>query len=89
MEELKSYFDQKLYIGEPLYITKIYDHLNKIDGVVDVKRVKIENKVNGVYSILPFNFEKALSSDGTYYKIPKNVILELKFPDTDITGMAV
>tara|TARA_Y100000593_G_scaffold19326_1_gene38505 strand:+ start:257 stop:2062 length:1806 start_codon:yes stop_codon:yes gene_type:complete len=89
IEELKSYFDQKLYIGEPLYITRIYDQLNNVDGVVDVKRVTINNKVNGVYSILPFNFNHALSSDGTYYKVPKNVILELKFSDLDIQGIAI
>lgn len=89
IEELKSYLGNKLYIGEPFYLTRVYDHLNKIDGVVDVKRVRIFNKVNGTYSVLPFNFDNALSSDGSYYKVPKNVILELKFPDLDIKGMAV
>jgi len=89
VEKLKEYFNNKLYIGEPLYLTRIYDELNSIDGVVDVKRVTIENKAAGLYSILPFNFYNALSADGTYYIVPKNVILELKYPDLDIKGTAI
>ncbi len=89
IEKLKEYFSMDLYIGEPLYLTRIYDELNSIDGVVDVKRVTVENKTTGVYSILPFNFYNALSGDGTYYKVPKNVILELKYPDLDIKGTAI
>ena len=89
IEKLKEYFSINLYIGEPLYLTRIYDELNTIDGVVDVKRVTVENKTLGLYSVLPFNFYNALSGDGTYYKVPKNVILELKYPDLDIKGTAI
>jgi hypothetical protein len=32
------------------------------------------------------SFDAALSRDGTFIKIPKNAIAELKFPDTDIKG---
>ena len=28
------------------------------------------------------------SADGTFYKAPKNVIFELRYPDDDITGRA-
>ena len=30
-----------------------------------------------------------ISQDRTYYKAPKNVIFELKFPEQDIKGKAV
>ena len=30
-----------------------------------------------------------ISQDKTYYKAPKNVVFELKFPEQDIKGKAV
>ena len=85
-EKLKDYFSEHLYIGEPMYLTRIYEILNNVEGVYDVKRVKIYNKTNGNYSKINYNIESALSKDGSYYKIPKNIILELKYPNIDIKG---
>ena len=39
-EKLKDYFGEHLYIGEPMYLTRIYEILNNVEGVYDVKRVK-------------------------------------------------
>jgi len=39
-----------------------------------------------LYSNASLNFNKILSKDGTYYKVPRNVILELKYPSLDIKG---
>ncbi len=89
LESLKQYFSTTLYIGEPLYLTKIYNLLGKIDGVADVQRVKAYNTVNGAYSDLSYDFKVALSSDGTYYSTPKNAIFELKYPDLDIKGVVI
>ena len=86
VEELKTFFEDKMYIGEPLYITRIYQILNRVDGVADVRKVMLTNKTGGVYSTVSMDLDKILSKDGTYYKTPDNVILELKFPDTDIKG---
>jgi phage-related baseplate assembly protein len=85
-QKLTEYFAETLYIGEPLYLTLIYELLNDVEGVYDVKRVKAFNKNGGSYSSTNFNFDNALSKDGTYIKVPKNVILELKFPNSDIKG---
>jgi hypothetical protein len=74
------------YIGEPLYITDIYSALNKVKGVVDAKRVNITRKLGARYSTTRFNINEAMSADGRYISIPKNVIAEIKFPDTDIKG---
>jgi len=74
------------YIGEPLYLTRFYEVLNKTVGVIDVKKVSLNNKSNGKYSPISLNFNKIVSRDGTYFKVPKNVILELKYPDLDIKG---
>ena len=35
------------------------------------------------------NFKEAMSQDGTFIKTPKNVIMELKFPTTDVKGVLV
>ena len=86
-EKLKNYFSNHLYIGEPLYLTKIYELLNNVDGVYDVKKVAAHNKSGGPYSGVDIDMEMILSKDGSYYKIPKNVILELKYPDSDIKGV--
>ena len=85
-QRLIEYFETKLYIGEPLYLTSIYEALNNVEGVYDVKRVKAFNKSGGIYSGIDIDMSNILSKDGTYYKVPKNVILELKYPNLDIKG---
>jgi len=83
---VENYVADAAYIGEPIYLTRFYEILNKTIGVVDVKKVSIVNKSNGLYSPVSINFNKIVSRDGTYYKVPKNVIMELKYPDLDIKG---
>lgn len=88
IDELKQLFSDKFYIGEPLYITRIYSILNRVDGVLDVRKVMIENKSGGSYSNVSLDLNKIISRDGTFYMTPNNCILELKFPDNDIKGIA-
>ena len=71
-----------------MYLTTIYNALSKLDGVVDVKKVKVYNKTGGSYSTFQLDFDEIMSRDGTYLKVPDNVILELKKPDSDIKGVA-
>ena len=87
-EAVKNLFSDKLYMGEPIYISRIYEKLNRIDGVVDVRKVALHNKNDGNYSAVFLDFDKILSRDGTYIETPKNAIMELKFPDLDIKGTA-
>ena len=74
------------YIGEPIYLSSIYQALNDIDGITNVTNVEIKDKSSGAYSSISLNFNGLLSRDGTYIQIPRNVIAELKFPDLDIKG---
>ena len=85
-QALENYLNTDLYIGEPLYITELYNVLNRVPGVVDVKKVRIKNKTGGSYSGNSLNFNKVLSKDGTFIRVPKNAILELKYPNIDIKG---
>ena len=87
IEEVKILLEDKFYIGEPLYITRIYSTLNRIDGVLDVRSVKVKNKTGSPYSSVSVRMDKILSKDGTFYQTPSNSILEIKFPDEDIKGI--
>jgi len=89
IQKLKDYFSETFYIGEPVYINRIYDTLNKIEGIVDVKTVKINLKSNGNYSSTQINLNDIISKDGTFYNIPKNCILEIKYPNNDIKGTII
>ena len=89
IKKIEEVTSELLYIGEPLYLTRFYDSLNKIDGVIDVKKVTVKNKTDNQYSSNILNFKRIVSKDGTYYKVPKNVILELKYPRLDIKGTVI
>jgi hypothetical protein len=72
IDELKQLFSDKFYIGEPLYITRIYSILNRVDGVLDVRKVMIENKSGGSYSNVSLDLNKIISRDGTFYMTTNN-----------------
>lgn len=86
---LRKYFSILPDIGENFKIRKIYDVLNAIDGVDDTKRVKVFQRVGGNYSDLRFNLDQAISNDGREIIIPKNVIYEIKYLDSDLQGTVV
>jgi len=83
---VKDLFLVAPFIGEPFYITDIYSALNGVDGVVDTKRAEITKKTGSSYSNTKFDLKGALSADGRYLSVPLNVVLELKFPGTDVKG---
>lgn len=87
--KIQEFFSNQLYIGEPVYITRMYSILSKVDGVSDVKRVNVYQKRGSDYSPVVINFKEALSQDGTFIKTPKNAIMELKYPERDIKGVLV
>ena len=86
---ISDYFSNQLYIGEPIYITRLYSILSKVEGVTDVKTVRVEQKRGANYSSVNINFDEALSPDGTYIMTPKNAIMELKYPNRDIKGTLI
>jgi len=86
---IRDYFSNQSYIGEPLYITRLYSILSKVEGVSDVKKVNVFQKTGPNYSPVRMNFKEAMSQDGTYIATPKNVIMEMKHPNSDIKGVLV
>ena len=83
---LQEHFAQPFFIGEPLYISQIYEVLKKVEGVLDVTKVKVASKNSGNYSSAAIDINDNLSPDGSYVIVPNNAILELKYPEVDIIG---
>ena len=48
--------------------------------------VKVVNKTGTNYSGATIQIEKNLSPDGNMIIVPKNAIVELKYPASDISG---
>ena len=86
IKKIGSIYSTNFYIGEHLYISDIYSELKKVDGVLDVIKVKIVNRTGIGYSSATIDIDKNLSPDGSYLIIPKNAIVEFKYPETDIKG---
>jgi hypothetical protein len=84
--KLISFYNKKLEIGDPFYITDVFNEVNKISGIVDVSRVKIVHKTGTNYSDQAFNIDDSYSDDGRYLIAPDNTVFEIKFPDVDIKG---
>ena len=83
---LEDMFAQAFFIGEPLYISNIYSTLKNVTGILDVVKVKLNNKTGGSYSSISFDINKNLSPDGDYLMAPANAIFEIKYPQVDLKG---
>jgi hypothetical protein len=83
----------KLNVGENFPITEVYNSCKKIKGLLDVTNIKIKQKKGTVgdmvYSSVVFDPEKNYSDDGLFVKCPQNVIFEIKYPFSDITGRII
>ena len=86
-ELVRRVFDRHFEIGEPLELSEIYKALNRIPGVMDTVDVKIDSVSGGKYSSVPLNIDLYMSSDGSKLYVPDDHILELRYPNTDITGV--
>jgi hypothetical protein len=84
--EIERIHAQKLDIGQPIYISKIYDVLNNLDEIVDVTDVKITNETGGLYSDQALNLDEYISADGRILHAPQNTVYEIKYPNLDIKG---
>jgi hypothetical protein len=86
IDALTEHYTEPFFVGEPIYISEIYEVLKKVDGVLDVSKVKITSNSGGTYSSSAININENLSPDGSYIIAPNNAIFELKYPEEDITG---
>jgi hypothetical protein len=83
---LVAKFQEGFFIAEEISISGIYSELNKVGDILDVVTVKLNNKLGGDYSSVPFEIQKNLSPDGASLLAPRNAIFEVKYPAVDIKG---
>ena len=89
MAAIREHFSQPFFIGEPLYISDIYSKLKEVNNILDVTKVKITNKSGGLYAQTSIDIDPNIAPDGSYLVVPKNAILEIKFPEVDIVGKVI
>jgi phage-related baseplate assembly protein len=87
-QALRTEMSDKMYIGEPFYLTNVFNIINKVDGVIDTTKVVPVLKTGTGYSSAPVGIDDMKSHDGTYLKAPRNVIFEIKNFNTDVRGSA-
>lgn len=79
-------YTEALFIAESISISEAYSTLNSVTGILDVVKVKFNNKTGGNYSSVGFNINKNLSPEGDSLVAPQNAIFEVKYPAVDIKG---
>lgn len=83
---VRSRFTDTQYIGEQFSISDVYSFLKDVPGVLDALKVKIVPKTTSEYNQASISINDNLSPDGNYLMVPKNAIVEVKFPEIDIKG---
>lgn len=86
IQQLIADFSLNMDFGEPISISDVFTSLKKVNGLIDVVSVDIEPRIGGVYSDTQFDFNLNLSADKRLLNVPLNVIMELKYPNSDIKG---
>jgi len=86
VKALRSRYNTCYYIGEQFSISDIYSYLKAVPGVLDVVSVKIVSKTTSEYSSANIHINSNLSPNGNYLVVPKNAIVEIKYPEVDIKG---
>ena len=82
-----NYFNEKTHtIGESVYLTDLYKELNDTNGVADVVSVKLTTRTGSQYSSQRIDILKNMSADGRILHVPKDCIVEMKYPNSDIKG---
>ena len=84
---LRNNFTRDPSIGEAFWITDVYKVLKEVEGIVDVTNVNVSLKTGGNYSNVSLSIADRTSPDGRYVDIPKNCIVEIKYPKQDINGV--
>ena len=85
---VRTKYGDTQYIGEQFSVSEVYSYLKEVPGVLDVLKVKLVSKTTSEYSQASITLNDNLSPDGNELMIPKNAIVEIKFPATDMRGTA-
>ena len=89
--KIKEMFNSKIWqINQPIVISKIYNELDRVDGVQSVTSVRINNLYDTVtgYSGNVYDIAAA-TKGGVVYPSLDASIFEVKFPNNDIIGKVI
>lgn len=89
LQALKVSLGGKLNMGEPLVLGRLYKVLNDVDGVEDTKTVTVVKKTGSSYSSVVYDVNERLKSSGRILTVAENAVLEIKYFDTDVTGVVM
>lgn len=89
ISEISSYFEiDKWEINKPIILKELSILLDKVEGVLTVKKIKIINKTGSGYSEYAYDIEGATINDIVYPSVDP-MIFQLLNPLTDIRGRVV
>lgn len=89
--KIKEMFNSKIWqINQPIVISKIYNELDRVDGVQSVTSVRVNNLYDTVtgYSGNVYDITAA-TKGGVVYPSLDASIFEVKYPNNDIIGKVV
>ena len=88
---LKKYYRRKPEIGEPFLVNNLLAVLKKVDGIVDVKDVAIKTANGTQYARTPLqiNTNTSMITYNPIVGVPLNVVWEIKYPESDISGVII
>jgi len=88
VDTLKLFFARhKPDIGDPFRITDVYKILNAVPGVVDAIDVDIIQKYGTDYGDIKFDIYSQTTPDKRLVTVPQDTIWEVRYPETDISGV--
>jgi|TARA_E500000305_G_scaffold111522_1_gene125095 hypothetical protein len=85
-EALKERYSTNFDIGENFDLDEVRKILSRIPGVDGVRNVRLVNKFGGRYSDISYSVSENTDAQNRFVEVPRNVILEIKYPDADIIG---
>jgi hypothetical protein len=86
---IREYYSKTLNAGVYFDITEIYKVLTSVVGVLDVSRLDIFQKTGTKYSNYDYDLDANLAQDGKKIYAQPNIIFEIKYPFSDINGVAL
>ena len=88
---LKNYFNTANWtIGQTIPLRDLYMALDRVEGVVSVKKVQVSNKVGESLGYSKYGYDiQGATRDSVIYPSLDPCIFEVKYPDIDITGRVV
>jgi len=85
-QALRDRYSTKLDVGQSFDLDEVRRILSRVPGVDGVRNVRLVNKFGGAYSNISYDVSEYTDAQNRFVEVPRNVVLEIKYLDTDIIG---